>query len=70
MCMACAAWALAQEDPGLGNYQHSLPGRGLGMKYQKELSNTIPGRWEALWQGCQHLLPEPDHNMTILAWAV
>lgn len=33
-------------------------------------SNTIPGRWEALWQGCQHLLPEPDHNMTILAWAV
>lgn len=37
MCMAYAAWALAQEDPGFGNYQHSLPGRGLEMKYQKEL---------------------------------
>lgn len=32
--------------------------------------STIPGRWEALQQGCQYLFPESDNNMTILAWAV
>lgn len=37
MYVACAAWALTQKDPGLGNYQHNLPRRDLGMKYQKEL---------------------------------